>query len=125
MHDTRSIAHPTRPLPDASLADAFMSAVEEFKQIVAGGTLYVVEGEAFAEGARTVHAELARLQHCSDEERQEAERRVVEILDRITTVALETSPRFREIHRSAFELAVRASQLAFVLRDISTPITWH
>ena len=34
--------------PDASLADAFMSAVHEFSQIVAGGTLYVVEGEAFA-----------------------------------------------------------------------------
>lgn len=125
MHDTRSIAQPTRPLPDPSLADAFMSAVADFSRVVAGGTLYVVEGEAFAEGARTVDAELRRLQHCNDEERQEAERRVVEILDRITTVALETSPRFREIHRSAFELAVRASQLAFVLRDISTPITWH
>lgn len=125
MHDTRSIAQPTRPLPDASLADAFMSAVQEFSQTVKGGTLYVVEGEAFAEGARTVQSELSRLQHCSDEERQETERRVVEILDRITTVALETSPRFREIHRAAFELAVRASQLAFVLRDISTPITWH
>lgn len=125
MHDSRSIAQPSRPLPDASLADAFLSAVEEFSQIVTGGTLYVVEGEAFAEGARTVQSEMSRLQHCNDEERQQSERRVVQILDRITTVALETSPRFREIHRSAFELAVRASQLAFVLRDISTPITWH
>ena len=125
MHDSRSIAQPSRPLPDASLADAFVAAAQEFSQLVAGGTLYIVEGEAFATGAHTVQAEMARLPHCSDEERQEIERRVVEILDRITTVAIETSPRFREIHRSAFELAVRASQVAFVLRDISTPITWH
>ena len=32
---------------------------------------------------------------------------------------------FREIHRAAFEVAVRSSQLAFVLRDLATPITWH
>lgn len=123
MHDSSSeIVH---PVPDHALADAFYTAVAELSRTVEGGNLYLVEAEAFAHGANKVRGDLARLESCGGEERAEIEGRVVELLDRITTVALETSPRYREIHRASFEVAVRASQLAFVLRDLTTPITWH
>lgn len=123
MHDSQSEI--SRPLPDASLADAFYSAVEGLSRAVDGGSVYLVEAEAFAQGALKVRGELLRLDHCEGAEREDAEGAIVELLDRITTVALEASPRYREIHRAAFEVAVRASQLAFVLRDMTTQITWH
>lgn len=131
-HDTRAsytaTASTARPLPDPSLADAFYAAVEELGRAVKqAGSSFFVEHEAFAQGASTVKAELDALGFEAGDEQQrlDRERRVVELLDRITTVALQASPRHRELHRAAFEVAVRASQLAFVLRDMSAPITWH
>ena len=114
-----------RPLPNHALAEAFYAAVTELSRVVEGGNLYLVEAEAFAHGASKVRSELKRLEHGDAAERAEAEARSVALLDRLTTVALETSPRHRDIHRAAFEVAVRSSQLAFVLRELQTPITWH
>lgn len=123
MHDSSSeILH---PVPHHTLADAFYAAVAELSRTVEGGHLYLVEAEAFSRGASKVHGELSRLAHCAPDEHREAQAQIVELLDRITTVALDISPRHRDIHRAAFEVAVRASQLAFVLRDVSTPITWQ